>query len=145
MHTILLYLKAGISFWRKVFLLKLLLRVITVIFLKIFFLFPFKDCIRNSLIFYCRRAYIQCIMTAPCVLQAQLRFLAEVLWPPGSVPCCIALVVTSWQTSCLEAAPLTISNTTATSCWPQLSGEKEKNWRKFHFHSHEELSSSIEA
>lgn len=58
------------------------------------------------------------------VLQARWRFLAGVLWPPGSVPCSTALEVTSSQTSCLEAAPSTISNTTATSCWPQLSGEK---------------------
>lgn len=58
------------------------------------------------------------------VLQARWRCLAGVPWPPGSVPCSTALVVTSWQTSCLEAAPSTISNTTATSCWPQLSGEK---------------------
>uniref|UniRef100_A0A3P8S1F6 Trimeric intracellular cation channel type A n=1 Tax=Amphiprion percula TaxID=161767 RepID=A0A3P8S1F6_AMPPE len=49
-------------------------------------------------------------------------FLAGVPWPPGSAPCSTASAVTSWRTSCLEAAPSTISNTTATSCWPQLSG-----------------------
>lgn len=63
------------------------------------------------------------------LLQARWRFPVGVPWPPGSVPCSTASVVTSWLTSCWDTAPSTTFNTTATSCWPPLSGEKRSQWQ----------------
>lgn len=74
--------------------------------------YPHVACVRLSL------------TPPPSVSQARWRSLAGAPWPPGSAPCSTALEATSWQTSCWEAAPSTISSTTATSCWPQPYGEK---------------------